>query len=417
MTVTVPMEEGRKGRRERRSAHRLRSALYGSLAGVAVLTPVMAFATVPVPVPTFQHLVATRIVTPGVEPAVSWPAQGQAAYSIPALDVSGASPIPAPVPIGSITKMMTAHVVLRDLPLSSGIDGPTVTVTPADVAAFEDEVAQGQSNVAIAVGEVLTERQLLEGALIHSGNDYTDLLARLDAGSTDAFVAKLNAEAARLGLTQTTYADASGYSPKTVSTPAEQLKVAAQLMADPTTSEIVAKTSVELPVAGTVTTYTPFLGTYGVVGVKSGLTTVAGGCDVMAINTTVAGQRVQILTAVTGQQGADRLGTAGQVALDLAIQVERGIVPVIVAAPPAPVATLGWHSATTPLVTSTTVAVASWPGHLVTAVLQIVRPVWTPQAAGAIVGVLRVASGSLKVVTPLRTGSTLPGPTLLDRLF
>ena len=40
------------------------------------------------------------------------------------------------------------------------------------------------------------------------------------------------------------------------------------------------QSSVTLPVAGTISTYTPFLGLDGVIGVKSGFTTQAGGCDV-----------------------------------------------------------------------------------------------------------------------------------------
>ena len=41
--------------------------------------------------------------------------------------------------------------------------------------------------------------------------------------------------------------------------------------------------SITLPVAGTVSTYTPLLGIQGVIGVKSGFTTQAGGCDVLAV--------------------------------------------------------------------------------------------------------------------------------------
>ena len=44
---------------------------------------------------------------------------------------------------------------------------------------------------------------------------------------------------------------------------------------------MVQQSSVTLPVAGTISTYTPLLGLDGVIGVKSGFTTAAGGCDVL----------------------------------------------------------------------------------------------------------------------------------------
>ena len=63
-------------------------------------------------------------------------------------------------------------------------------------------------------------------------------------------------------------------------------------MADPTFAGIVKMTSVTLPVAGTISTYTPLLGVDGVIGVKSGFTTAAGGCDVVAVMREVHGRSV-----------------------------------------------------------------------------------------------------------------------------
>ena len=51
-----------------------------------------------------------------------------------------------------------------------------------------------------------------------------------------------------------------------------------------TFASIVKMPSVTLPVAGTISTYTPLLGLQGVIGVKSGFTTAAGGCDVLAVD-------------------------------------------------------------------------------------------------------------------------------------
>ena len=57
-----------------------------------------------------------------------------------------------------------------------------------------------QASVEIQAGEVLTERQALDGMLVHSANDLAYTLACWDAGSVPAFVAKMNATAASLGM-------------------------------------------------------------------------------------------------------------------------------------------------------------------------------------------------------------------------
>ena len=93
--------------------------------------------------------------------------------------------------------------------------------------------------------------------------------------------------------------------------PSDLLKVAAPDMANAAFASMVQMPSVTLPVAGTISTYTPFLGLDGVIGVKSGFTTAAGGCDVLAVVRTVHGKPVLLLAAVTGQTGPEVLAQAG----------------------------------------------------------------------------------------------------------
>ena len=407
----------------RRGAHRRRRSLRRAAWWVLVVLVVAALVTSSLLLVTRSSTAVTVtpalrvLTTPGTAPAPAWPAEGQAAYGVPALGVSASSPGEQAVPIGSITKLMTALVVLADHPLAPGQDGPTVTVTADDVAQLHAELALDQSNVSITAGEVLTERQLLEGLLVHSGNDYAWILATFDAGSQTAFVAKMNARARALGLTDTSYADAAGFDPRSVSTAAEQLIVGARAMAEPVIAEIVAMPSVTLPVAGSVGSYTPFVGTEGVVGVKSGLTTQAGGCDVMAVTSAVAGQTVLILTVVLGQVSAlDRLAAAGQAALALAREVARGVVPVAVANEGHPVALLGWTGSLVPLLSTADVDVPSWPGLRTVARVQLQRSVSLGAAKGSQVAELVVRSGSFVVRTGLETGGLLPGPASSERL-
>ena len=75
--------------------------------------------------------------------------------------------------------------------------------------------------------------ELLRGMIVQSGNDASIALAELVAGSEEAFVARMNAEAARLGMTNTRFTNVTGLSnPQHYSTAADLAKVAAALIRD-----------------------------------------------------------------------------------------------------------------------------------------------------------------------------------------
>jgi D-alanyl-D-alanine carboxypeptidase (penicillin-binding protein 5/6) len=133
---------------------------------------------------------------PGTLGAFPWPANGQSAVAVLGYGVITRSPRTNVVPIASPTKMMTAYLALCDHPLAAGAEGPTFVMGKDDVAAYVYADQNDQSNVPIALGEQLTEHQLLEALLIPLANNIADYLATWDAGSMAAFVAKMNARAA-----------------------------------------------------------------------------------------------------------------------------------------------------------------------------------------------------------------------------
>jgi D-alanyl-D-alanine carboxypeptidase (penicillin-binding protein 5/6) len=179
-------------------------------------------------------------------------------------------------------------------------------------------VKLNESSVVVTAGEQLCEKDLLNGVLIHSAGNYAVMLANMVAGSNVAFIAMMNQEAATLGLTSTHYDDVTGFSPLSVSTALDQAKLAVLLMKSPLVRSIVIQPTVTLPVAGTVASFTPYVGIDNVIGVKSGRTAEAGGCDVMAM-TFQDGTATKVLYAVVlGQRGGDLLGPAGAAALALA---------------------------------------------------------------------------------------------------
>ena len=159
------------------------------------------------------------------------------------------------------------------------------------------------------------------------------------------------------------------------------------------------------------------VGTDGIVGVKSGFTQAAMGCLVLAAQRIVAGQRVLVLAAVTGQPGADPLNTANQVDKRLLDAVTSGFREVPVSPSGIRVArvTLPWSHARVPVVATRAVTVLAWPGQI-PRVTMAPGSLHTGIVAGERVGTLSVSVGQERVLVPLRVVGSLLGPSMSWRL-
>lgn len=207
--------------------------------------------------------------------SLPWPGEGQAAVEVEGLGSLGVSGEAEPVPIASVTKVMTAYVILRRHPLKPGEDGPLVEV---DRTAADESYSGQESTVPVLEGRRIRLRRLLELMLVPSGNNVARLLARWDAGSEERFVSRMNAAARRLGMAATTYTGASGNEDSTVSTAADQLVLAGAAMRDPVFRAVVAQGDAAVP--GDVRRLpntNALLNRHGVVGIKTGSGTAAGG--------------------------------------------------------------------------------------------------------------------------------------------
>lgn len=239
--------------------------------------------------------------------AFAWPAAGVSAAGVSAagfaprrLTGPGAH---RPVPVASVAKLMTAYVIVHDHPLDAGAAGPQVVVRPDEAAAYPAQVRKDESLVPVTAGERISERQALLALLLPSADNMAWILARWDAGSQQAFVARMNAAARRLGMTGTRYTDPSGLADSTVSTAADQVLLGRAVMAQPELARIVATRTAVVPVAGTVQNLNRLLGSDQIVGLKTGSTSAAGGCVLLAAWHRVSGHRVLIIAAVFGQPG------------------------------------------------------------------------------------------------------------------
>ena len=249
-----------------------------------------------------KHRAARGVPVPGTV----WPDYGQAAVQIGQSRIQ-AGPTQHAAPIASVAKVMTAYLVLRDHPLEVGEDGPTITLTGADVADTDRRSRQRESVVPVAAGEQLTEQQALQALLLPSANNIAAVLARWDAGSQERFVARMNATARSIGMTHTRYTDPSGFDDATVSTASDQVRLVDRAMRLPAFATIVATPTAMLPVAGTVHNTNTLLGHDGFVGVKTGSDSAAGGCFAFRAIRWVDGKRTTITGVVLGQPGDDQI--------------------------------------------------------------------------------------------------------------
>lgn len=229
-----------------------------------------------------------------------WPHEGQASVEVEGVGCLGTVGEQRPVPIASITKVMTAYVVLREHPLGPRDPGPTVRV---DRAAAREAGSTIESVVPVEEGQEFSLRQLLEYMLIPSGNNIARLLARWTAGSEAAFVRRMNEAAADLGMARTRFTGSCGMDTGNTSTAVDLLVLARTVMWDEVFRSIVATPSVRLPGdRGEARTTNRLLGRHGVIGLKTGTSTPAGGNVLWAAHKNVGGTRRLVLGVVLAQR-------------------------------------------------------------------------------------------------------------------
>jgi serine-type D-Ala-D-Ala carboxypeptidase (penicillin-binding protein 5/6) len=181
----------------------------------------------------------------------------------------------APLPPASLTKLMTALLALE-----AGEDAG------AWVEVSRRAARETGSRAGLRAGEALTVDGALTATLVSSANDACLALAEHLAGSVPAFVERMNARAAALGLTATHFRNPCGHdAPGHVSSARDLLRLTRAALAFPEFRRLVALTGANVATRGgralALRTHNLLLGRLqGAVGVKSGYTESAGRCMV-----------------------------------------------------------------------------------------------------------------------------------------
>ncbi|EGG43738.1 D-alanyl-D-alanine carboxypeptidase [Streptomyces griseoaurantiacus M045] len=368
----------------------------------------------PLPDPALDLTAQSSYAFKGSDTDIPWPSGGQAALDVLGIGSYGSSGEQKPAPIASVTKVMTAYLILKNHPLKGG-EGEKIKV---DQPAEDQATADGESTVKVHAGDSITEKEALQALLIASANNVARLVARWDAGSEKAFVAKMNTTAKQLGMTNTTYTDPSGLEKTTVSTAVDQVKLAKAAMKDSSFRQIAAMMEYTDYKGDKHSNWNRLVGYNGVVGIKTGTTTAAGGNLVFAAVKKVGGQTRTIVGAVVGQgpggedntilsgalDASDKLIRAAQASLESATILKKGTVVGAVDDG------LGGR---TPVVITKDVKAVGWAGLTVKLKFAADELPHTAKA-GAKVGSLTVGDGTgsaVKVPVTLRQDLEEPGFT------
>jgi D-alanyl-D-alanine carboxypeptidase (penicillin-binding protein 5/6) len=344
-----------------------------------------------------------HVVTPE-----SWPGPGVSAVGAVGFDgvlaTNDADPVPRPM--ASITKIVTALVVLEARPLAAGEEGPQVTFTAEDEALRQEILRQDGIVEPAVVGTSLSQRDLIEGALLASANNYAAALGVWAYGSDDAFVEAANAWLAGHGLTGTRVADAMGLSPDTVSTTADLVRIGEMALADPVLGDVVDDRSADVAGVGAVENRNLLAGVPGFRGIKTGTLEQAGKCLLWAVDTRVGDRDVTVVGATLGAEDHPEL--ARQVlALLPTVTANMHVVPVATEGEAFADLATAW-GATAQAVSTEDASVLVW-GDTAVVTAVAVEPVGVA-AAGARDGTVTVTAGEQTIQVPLALDRAIPGP-------
>ncbi|RAJ39642.1 D-alanyl-D-alanine carboxypeptidase [Kitasatospora sp. SolWspMP-SS2h] len=395
-----------------------RITVWGVFLAVVLGVLVAAQLLRPLPTPKAKLSLADSFTFGGEQPTIPWPTKGQAAAEVVGVGSLGASGEETPVPIASVTKVMNAYLILQAHPLKKGESGPVLTV---DKLAAQESGNNDESTVPLTEGQQLTQYEALEMLMLPSANNVARLLARWDSGSEPEFVKKMNDTAAQLGMGNTTYADAAGYSNDTKSTAKDQLKLAEKAMQLDIFKQVIAEPDTRFNGQRIYNT-NKLLGKNGMIGGKTGSSTPAQSCLMWAAVKEVGGVQRMVLGVTLGQPAtkedpslvtaaqapSQRINVAAQTALagqtlakqgDVVGHVDDGV------------------GGKVPVVAAKDLTVAGWNGITAHLTLTPVGKIAHTLPAGTQVGTIAAGEGDGRVEVPVVLRSDLAPASITSRLL
>ncbi len=344
---------------------------------------------------------------------LNWPAQGSAAIAAEGFGLLGTHGSGEKRPTASLAKIITVLAVLEKHPLGKGQKGPALKMTNDDVGLFNTYFAKGGSYVKVEAGEKITLYQALQAILLPSANNMADSVAIWSFGSMEKYIAYAGAMVKRLGLDNTVVAtDASGFSPTTLSTPADLVRLGQLAIDKPVIAEIVAQRSATIPVHGIIYSANSRLGYDNIIGIKTGLTDQAGGCFLFAAKYSPkeagTAKPVVLVGVITGAptlraalDGSEPLINSAKPYFSVKTAVRAGEVFATLTTP--------WRDSAK-VIAKQDITLVAWRGKELDPRVRL-APINRALPEGAEVGTAIVASGGNHATSPLVLQKAISGPS------
>lgn len=356
-------------------------------------------------------------ITPPIA-AIALPTEGAAAVSIAGADAylgSAANGIwlssgtNQPRPIASISKLITALVVLDARPLSGADDpGPTLTFDGADHALYDKYYVLGATIAAMPIGSRMSLHDAIATMLIPSACNYAEAVAEWAFGSRWAFVEATRRWLDAHGLTSTTIVEPTGIDPRNTSTPSDLITLGRLAAANPAIKKIASTGSLTLPGTGVMYNTNSLLGSGGITGLKTG-TLLESGSNLLYTASLDVGTPAPI--TVTGVMlGASSKEAANRSVLALLESITAGFTTVPVAATGREVGTYStaWGSSAR-MVLSKDASIFAWSDTPIAVTMTTTAPrAWTD---GEIVGEVTWTAGPNTVTVPIEIQGSIVPPT------
>jgi D-alanyl-D-alanine carboxypeptidase (penicillin-binding protein 5/6) len=403
-----------KSRRRRRRRRFVAAAIAGVvLAIVATYIPVTLAA--PTAAATVQVSRSTS-VKPGAAVALAIPAAGESAMSVTGSAqfeaLTGTKEIVASgggdgaKAMASISKLITALVVLQAKPLGATDAGPTITFSKADADLHDKYYLIDATTEPMATGSKMSLHDALTTMLVASACNYAEAVSTWAFGSQANFLAATRKWLAAHGLSKTKMVEPTGVSPQNVSTAAEMIAIGKLAMANPLIASIVGSSNATVANIGTVANTNDILGVAGINGIKTG--TLVGSNLLFSAQVPVAGITAP-LTVVGVVLGGDSRASVDSATRSLISSVESGFHSQELNRPGDVFGTVStpWKDTAT-VVAGENASMLTWSDTPITSTIKIDRI--TAAKSGTKVGTVTYLAGTAKVVVPLVLKGSIAGP-------
>ncbi|MBM7475388.1 D-alanyl-D-alanine carboxypeptidase family protein [Curtobacterium herbarum] len=281
-----------------------------TVAVIAVLLLVVAFLVAAAVVPFAPATASTATYRPPTASAadVRFPDYGATAVEADgfpeSLTTSGDR---KPRSIASISKVVTALVVLERKPLRPGEQGPDIRFTPEMAALYGQYAAQNGEVAPLPTDLRLSEYRAFQVMLMKSANNYAGSLALWAFGSMDGYRKAAATWLDAHGLDDTTIMEPTGLDPRNTSTATDLVDLGKLALADPLVKQVVGTAKATVPGVGDIENSNKLLGMDGVEGIKTGTLDEAGACLLFAATYQRGGRTVTVIGAMLGGVDHDSL--------------------------------------------------------------------------------------------------------------